>query len=281
MSMLLNENVTPEFTREQLEFLSMFKKGLNIDDKNIQGFWNSILKGDFSNTITRFEEDKLIGKSYHEQGAENQNHYSLTLVGMIKIADYQTIKEEEKREAERKVDLYLNARDFESVCLTMADYEKNKVSYIEGIGIDTKRYYTKADVAGLQQIFSEPPKIFDDMSDDKIEIIQMAAAKAFLYQSGNYNKFLPKGFETGIQINGNYLTNRLVLKGYGARNLASYKENSDAHSGVEIHSYRDSCEECKKITGKKYRLDDILELPYEHCTHELGCRCFYFPIRFS
>ncbi len=47
---------------------------------------------------------------------------------------------------------------------------------------------------------------------------------------------------------------------------------------VEILAAQDSCDECKKITKKKYKLNEVPELPHENCTHEKGCRCTLIPM---
>jgi hypothetical protein len=34
---------------------------------------------------------------------------------------------------------------------------------------------------------------------------------------------------------------------------------------------------CDALDGKTHTLAKLPELPYEHCTCALGCRCLYFP----
>jgi len=38
-----------------------------------------------------------------------------------------------------------------------------------------------------------------------------------------------------------------------------------------------SCDACEALDEKRYPLSKLPELPYEHCTCALGCRCLYFP----
>jgi hypothetical protein len=42
---------------------------------------------------------------------------------------------------------------------------------------------------------------------------------------------------------------------------------------VKVLAFQDSCKACKKLENKQYKLHQIPVLPYEHCTHEMGCRC--------
>ena len=47
---------------------------------------------------------------------------------------------------------------------------------------------------------------------------------------------------------------------------------------VEILTASDTCDECKVLAKKQFKLDRAPELPYEKCTHHMGCRCVYIPI---
>ena len=50
-----------------------------------------------------------------------------------------------------------------------------------------------------------------------------------------------------------------------------------ADYGAEIIG-GDSCPACKRIQGKKYKLNSVPELPYEGCTAEGGCCCTVVPV---
>ncbi|RJO59584.1 hypothetical protein C4546_01780 [Candidatus Parcubacteria bacterium] len=68
--------------------------------------------------------------------------------------------------------------------------------------------------------------------------------------------------------------------------LMALKQN-DVVGRVEIFS-KDGCEECQKLNGKKFSVEEALKynpLPVIHCTHKLNknapsswCRCTYLPI---
>lgn len=51
-------------------------------------------------------------------------------------------------------------------------------------------------------------------------------------------------------------------------------------SAVEVigPNDRDVCEECQAIQGRRYKLDEVPELPYDRCTNETGCRCWVVPV---
>jgi hypothetical protein len=61
-------------------------------------------------------------------------------------------------------------------------------------------------------------------------------------------------------------------------NIANYRLNGDVVIGVKILAAQSACDACKHISGKEFTLDDVIELPYEQCTSEKGCRCTLVPI---
>jgi hypothetical protein len=68
------------------------------------------------------------------------------------------------------------------------------------------------------------------------------------------------------------------LSYYRKRALENYRRNSNVVTGIEILVAPDSCEACKELTGKKFTLENVPDLPNLNCTHEKGCRCCYIPI---
>jgi hypothetical protein len=60
--------------------------------------------------------------------------------------------------------------------------------------------------------------------------------------------------------------------------LKQYRENSDILRGYEFCPAPDSCDHCKQVARKKYKLNDTLPPIHEGCTHPKGCRCSIVPI---
>jgi hypothetical protein len=58
--------------------------------------------------------------------------------------------------------------------------------------------------------------------------------------------------------------------------LGDYR--SGGANSVEILGAGDSCPACRKIVGQRFAIDKIPELPYEHCTCDVGCRCVMTPV---
>jgi len=71
------------------------------------------------------------------------------------------------------------------------------------------------------------------------------------------------------------------MAAFRAQHLAEMEhyQSLDFVKGFDILTSPDSCEACRRLKGKVYSLaEDVPLLPYEHCTHEIGCRCIAQPI---
>ncbi len=64
------------------------------------------------------------------------------------------------------------------------------------------------------------------------------------------------------------------------RNLEGYLESGYV-SAVEIFGAADSCDLCKKSSGKRLSVQDAIisrPIPMKDCTHKYGYRCVYLPV---
>jgi hypothetical protein len=59
--------------------------------------------------------------------------------------------------------------------------------------------------------------------------------------------------------------------------LKQYQKGKDILDGVEVLAAHDTCDACKKWTGKVYPLDKAPALPNPGCTRG-HCRCTYIPV---
>jgi len=74
------------------------------------------------------------------------------------------------------------------------------------------------------------------------------------------------------------VTNAKKIREGRERALKQYRENADILRGYEFSPAPDSCEYCKRMARKKYKLSDPLPAIHEGCTHPKGCRCSIIPI---
>lgn len=111
-----------------------------------------------------------------------------------------------------------------------------------------------------------------------MEELRIAAGMMLLRGTNHSKEWLPSNFETGLYVDNDTATRMFSFYASHKANIANYRLNRDVVTGVKILAAQTACEACKRISGKEFMLDDVIELPYEHCTSEKGCRCTLTPI---
>jgi hypothetical protein len=200
-------------------------------------------------------------------------------LGLSIAEQYLTTEKEKRIKVEQQVMEYIKKRNFREASLAVANYEEEQV-FPRDIGINWKYYNPNGDIEMLNTIFSSKPKILATLDNEKLESLQLGAAMMGLWgiwgKKNMAKKWLPENFETGLAFDNDaalrifffYTSYHISLEGYRESGVVEY---------VEILAMHDSCDACKKLTNKKYKLDAVPELPHEHCTHEMGCRCTLIP----
>lgn len=190
-----------------------------------------------------------------------------------KLADYYLNEEKEKREkTEKEVLSLLKNREFSKAVRIIAKYESSQV-FPRGLGIDWSNYSGESDVEALNVIFKKVPGILNGIDDGRLESIRLAAAMMQLWGTNRASPWLPNDLETGIHLDRDAAARMLIFHASHLMNMKLYKESGVKN--VEILGVDDAntCPACRKISGKKYNIDKVPELPNPHCTSEIGCRC--------
>jgi len=195
-----------------------------------------------------------------------------------KIAEEYLANERAKRsKVEQQVMEYLRRRKFKDASVTVASYEAEQV-FPRGMGIDWKHYNPAHDITILNFIFGRKPKILARLDDKQSLILRLVAGMMYLWGTNRAKKeWLPPDFETSLAMDNHAAARMFIFHATYLANIADYKQ-SRVVKRVEILAAPDSCDACKKISGKRFKLSEVPELPYEHCTHKMGCRCTLLPI---
>ena len=178
---------------------------------------------------------------------------------------------EKHSHVEQQVLEYIKRRMFKKASLAVASYEAEQV-FPRGIGIDWKHYNPANDVKMMNTIFNGKPKILSKLSDTKLEIIRQGAAMMKLWGKNTAKEWVPPDFETGLSLDVDTVARMFSFYASHKATLDQFRK-SGVVKHVKILTMHDSCDACKKMARKKYKLSEMPELPYEHCTHEMGCRC--------
>lgn len=176
-----------------------------------------------------------------------------------------------RRRIEQQVMEYLRQRKFKDASIAVASYEAEQV-FPRGIGVDWKHHNPAPDIAMLNAIFGNKPKILARLNDSQSNALRLAAGMMYLWGTNQCKEWLPPDFETELAIDNEAAARMFLFHAINRVNIANYKR-SGVVKQVEILAAQDSCDACKNISGKRFKLSEAPELPYEHCTHEMGCRC--------
>lgn len=166
---------------------------------------------------------------------------------------------------------FLAQHKFRDACETVAAYEADQV-FPRGIGKDWRTYDPASDIQTLRLVFSGKPKILSSLDDSQLAALQLAAGMITLLGTNNGKKWLPPDFKTNLPMDADAAVRMFVFYARHQAEIAAFRK-SGVVKQVEIIATHDSCEVCLEMWGKSYKLDQVPELPHEHCTHKGGCRC--------
>ncbi len=192
------------------------------------------------------------------------------------LENYLLDEKEKRSRIEMQVMEYIRKRMFQEASLAVAAFEAEQV-FPRGMGIDWKHHNPNRDIEMMKTIFSSKPKILSKLGDDKLDNLRQGAAMMALWGKNSAKGWLPSDFETESSFDINTAARMFLFYATHKISLEQYR-NSGVVKCVEILAAQDSCNECNKLTKKKYKLDEVPELPHEHCTHEKGCRCTEIPV---
>lgn len=198
--------------------------------------------------------------------------YRCTKEGMQLAEHYVESEKAKKNAAEKATFDLLSKKDILGAVRIVAQYESSQV-FSRGLGVDWKNYDIEAGVKYLRYIFEGTPEILKGIEKEQLEVLRLAAAMMNIWGTNTAKSWLPEGFETGIHLDGDVASRMLVFYSSHIENMRGYRLASA--KAVEVVGVDDenACSECKKISGKKYKLEKVPELPYAKCTCVRGCRC--------
>jgi hypothetical protein len=195
-----------------------------------------------------------------------------TQTGREVAQQYLDSEKEKHLQVEEQVIGYLVKRMFKEASSAVAEYEAGQV-FARGMGVDWKHYNPNRDIQMLQNIYDNKPQILNKLDDSKLDSLRLGAAMMLLWGTNQATKWIPADFETGLSMDIDVAARMLLFNAQSIVTLKQFKEMGIEY--VEVLGTPDSCESCKEIAGKIYRLSEAPILPNPNCTHEMGCRCVH------
>ncbi len=180
---------------------------------------------------------------------------------------YLAIEEKKCEIVEQKLLEYIRERDFKNACLTVAAYEAEQV-FPRGMGIDWEHPHPEREIELLNTIFNSKPKIMAKLGNEKLEDLRIGAAMMLLWGKNDASEWLPPNFETGLSLDANVTARMFFFYALHKHSLKQIRDSGIVDSVVIFNNYSDSCEACKKMSTRIFKLDEVPEFPYEHCTND-------------
>jgi hypothetical protein len=189
------------------------------------------------------------------------------------LAENYVTQEREKRErAGNEVLSFLKKHEFSKAVRVVVDFERSQV-FPRGLGINWNTYSGESDIEALRAIFGGKPGILKDIDEGCLDSLRLGAAMMQLWGTNSARPWLPEDFETGSHLDADAAARMFVFHTSHLRNMDQYKKAGVKTVEVLGAGDDNTCPACQEISGKKYKLDKVPELPNPNCTCEIGCRC--------
>ena len=187
-------------------------------------------------------------------------------------SDFLDREKERRRLAEEATIDLVRKRDFRRASIVVAEFEKGRVDP-RGF-LDWSRHDPNYDVSVLERIFESSPAILNKLDSTKLPPLRLAAALDHLWGTNTPLKWLGSEFETGVNL-GAEAASRAFLSGGIHRAKIDQAKAFGIHLRAEVITTYDgrTCAACRALDGIVFSLDELPEIPYEHCTSDDGCRC--------
>lgn len=214
------------------------------------------------------------------KATEELNIFHCTREGTAMAEAFLKEEQVKKCSATEKTKTLLSEKKFSDATKVLIQYEASQV-FQRGFGIDWKTYNGMHEVKDLKLIFSTTPAIIKGLVIDKLNQLRVAASMMLLWGNNTVRDWLPENFETGINLSPDATCRMLVFHARNKRRIEEYRKNGVI--SVEIVGANDdkSCQECKKLDGKVFNIERMIQIPHKKCTCEMGCRCRIVASEFS
>lgn len=198
--------------------------------------------------------------------------FRCTAGGAELAGKYLTQEKEKREEAENGVLSLLKKCEFSKAVRIVIEFERSQV-FSRGLGIDWDTHSGESDIQALRAIFGEKPGILKDIDEGRLEILRLGAAMMQLWGTNSAKPWLPEDFETESHLDVHAAARMLVFHASHLRNMGQYEKAGVKTVEVLGAGDDNTCPACREISGKKYKLAKVPELPNPSCTCEIGCRC--------
>lgn len=201
---------------------------------------------------------------------QNYDLYSCTAEGRELAAQFLAAESETRRAVQDEVLEHLRGRRFREAAQSVARYEASQV-LPRGIGIDWAHHDPSDDARSLETIFTGHPRILSGVPDDVVEPLRLSAALMHLWGTNRAPDWAPGRTDLGLRFDFDAAARMFLFYASHQLGLARFRDAGIARLEL-LGGQADSCQPCRRLR-KHWRIAEAIELPYEKCTSEMGCRC--------
>lgn len=183
---------------------------------------------------------------------------------------YLTREKTRRAQAEQAVWDALKKHEFKNASHKVAEFEASQI-FPRGMGVDWANFDHSRNLEMLNWVFKSFPEALKQLPLNSKQIEQCRVVTAMSYLWGNWNS--PEEFRH---------TNSPLWKATGILSNHAYYQKSKSELQIQgakfvtIVGYGSQpahCTACHELTGQRFRIEEVPELPYSKCTGPFGCRC--------
>jgi hypothetical protein len=197
--------------------------------------------------------------------------YVCTPTGKELAEQFLAVERERSRIARERSLQLLQTGDLRGALATVAQFERQQV-FQRGVGVDWGRGPDNEDVERLRAILAARPRILRGVPDDQWRTAQVAAGMMHMWGERSARPWLPDSFVGASNLDRETTVLMVLFAGQTKALLAQLQRSTITKVQV-LGSGDGTCPACRQLCRRKYRIDELPEVPYEHCTNDLGCRC--------
>lgn len=197
----------------------------------------------------------------------------------VRVERYRAAKEREYVTLLTDATTALRSRDFAKASQLIGTYESKqiRVDPPNPLALPADPREIAVDVAALKQIFTLRPKLLRALPEAEWEPLYIVAGLNYLLGGRVSGDGLPDDFVGVPNMDRQTVVLTMQFHFKHVRDLERMRSLGIRQAKI-LCCNAGSCEPCLKISGKRFPLDRLPELPYEKCTSDMGCRCLMIAV---
>jgi hypothetical protein len=175
------------------------------------------------------------------------------------------------RETEKAAYEALRSKKCEEAVQIVCDFK-------DALGFPQMQFFSdRPNLEDVRAVLNGRPGILAGISEEQLELLQIAAGMSSLLFDYHILQRLPEGFSTGLAFSNDTAIAMLCSYARIKRQLAQYRKMKIKNMKIENGNPK-VCDVCKALVGTVFLIDEAPELPHLQCISPSGCHCFLSPV---